>query len=493
MTMSNMNFRVLVRDLVISKLCNAWARSFVVNSMTKRCRRDRTVRDVWHRFRQAVLRPKHALLFTTVSAAYKNNEEKPGMPTHCSKDISDAEMQALIADIESMEELAKATLFCIGCAKRVVIDSRHSGVRYCNCENAQPPVRSYDGWEPYMEAEDVIIWRKEYKPGGLYAYKVYGRYKHIKAEDFAAIQVDGAYRKVWDSAVASLSVVERTANGMAGQDVLHWEVLWPRLFANRDYVYIRRHKEYALKDSCMAHKEAIFEDESCGPITGAVPVPVAAENPCEYQCERECVHSPAKRKSQEAERKFLEAERKYQEAERKSQEAERKYQEAERKTQEAERKFLEAERKSQEVVGKLDPAQRQRSQAQAKASEEPKRPNQPNEHENRVYVIVSRSCKHPQVPSMGSAIRVSEYWSHMVIKTLDGPNKNGMEFVLTYYDEPAVGGLPTAVMSWAMGRAGPAFLDRMRKAAMEYQAWKKKAQDEVSSTITTWPFYGKSE
>lgn len=93
MTMSNVNFRVLVRDLVISKLCNAWARSFVVNSMTKRCRRDRTVRDVWHRFRQTVLRPKHALLFTTVSAAYKNNEEKPGMPVHCSKDISDAEMQ----------------------------------------------------------------------------------------------------------------------------------------------------------------------------------------------------------------------------------------------------------------------------------------------------------------------------------------------------------------------------------------------------------------
>lgn len=93
MNMSSANFRVFVKDLVISKLCNAWARSFVVSSVTKRCRRDRAVRDAWLRFRQAVLRPKHALLFTTVSAAYKNNEEKPGMPVHCSKDISDAEMQ----------------------------------------------------------------------------------------------------------------------------------------------------------------------------------------------------------------------------------------------------------------------------------------------------------------------------------------------------------------------------------------------------------------
>lgn len=93
LNMSGVNLRVFVRDLFISRLFGAWARSFVVNSVIKRCRRDRAVRDVWHRFRQAVLRPKHTLLFTTVSAAYKNNEERPGMPIQCSKDISDDEMQ----------------------------------------------------------------------------------------------------------------------------------------------------------------------------------------------------------------------------------------------------------------------------------------------------------------------------------------------------------------------------------------------------------------
>ncbi|CAG9789732.1 unnamed protein product [Diatraea saccharalis] len=82
-----------------------------------------------------------------------------------------------------------------------------------------------------MEAEDVIIWRKEYKPGqGLYAYKVYGRYRDVRAEDFAAVQVDGAYRRVWDAAVAALSVVERHAQGVVDQAVLHWEVLWPVSF-----------------------------------------------------------------------------------------------------------------------------------------------------------------------------------------------------------------------------------------------------------------------
>ncbi|XP_049883311.1 stAR-related lipid transfer protein 7, mitochondrial isoform X2 [Pectinophora gossypiella] len=249
-----------------------------------------------------------------------------------------------------------------------------------------------------MEAKDVIIWRKEYKPGGLYAYKVYGRYQHIRAEDFAMIQVDNAYRKVWDSAVASLSVVEREANGVQDQFVLHWEVLWPRLFANRDYVYLRRHKEFNVQTRCLAYKAGIFEgDKAC-----------EASTPSPF--ERTSVHANAKRVSMEKDSMMKE-----------------------------------------ETNAITD---------------------------NKVYVIVSRSCVHPSVPESKNAIRVMEYWSHMVITTLNGPEKAGMEFVLTYYDEPAVGGLPTAVTTWAMGRAGPAFLERMRAAATDYRSWRDREQQD---------------
>lgn len=51
-----------------------------------------------------------------------------------------------------------------------------------------------------------------------------------------------------------------------------------------------------------------------------------------------------------------------------------------------------------------------------------------------------------------------------------------MEFVLTYYDEPAVGGMPSSVASWATGRAAPAYLQRMRRAATEYRAWRETTQ-----------------
>ncbi|PZC70373.1 hypothetical protein B5X24_HaOG217235 [Helicoverpa armigera] len=47
-----------------------------------------------------------------------------------------------------------------------------------------------------------------------------------------------------------------------------------------------------------------------------------------------------------------------------------------------------------------------------------------------------------------------------------------MEFVLTYYDEPAVGGMPSTVAAWATGRAAPAYLQRMRRAACDYRAWR---------------------
>ncbi|KAJ2939885.1 hypothetical protein O0L34_g6585 [Tuta absoluta] len=348
-------------------------------------------------FRQVLFRPRTQLL-VSATATIKNTEEKPGPPKKCNRNIKDKYMKKLIKDLDRVEDLARDTLYCPGCDKRLVLTDKQKGIQYCECPNTGAPKGTYDGWVPYMEAENIIIWRKEYKPGGLYAYKVYGRYKHVKAEDFANIQVDGAYRTVWDSAVANLSIVEKEANGMKDQMVLHWEVLWPRLFANRDYVYLRRHKEFNVRSRCYVHKDGIFPDkERCVPDINFV------------EGSNKCAHDKAKQKSLEMDK-------------------------------------AEADAQTAAIGGK----------------------------ENTVYVIVSRSCVHPEVPHSKHAVRVMEYWSHMVITTLDGPDKPGMEFVLTYYDEPAVGGLPTAVTSWAMGRAGPVFLERMRLAAQQYKAWREQ-------------------
>ncbi|XP_059056403.1 uncharacterized protein LOC131850250 [Achroia grisella] len=383
-------FRLSLKDLRVTRLWNAWRRSCFVNAVVKRCRKDVNVREMIQTFRHAILRPRRTLLLSATAAYNSNRSEDSEPQSNCAKSITDEELEAVLSELDGIVQLSKRTLFCTSCGKRLVVDRKHPGVQYCVCKDGPHQDVSSDGWMPYMEAEDVIIWRKEYKPGqGLYAYKVYGRYKEVRAQDFAAVQVDGAYRRVWDTAVAALSVVERRANGLRDQAVLHWEVLWPRLFANRDYVYIRRHKEFDSTTASDSHMQTIFDS------------PPTTTSHTHIDTERPSVHSKAKRKA-------------------------------------------------------MENYERERD----------------GSHTNKVYVIMSRSCEHEEVPETKHAIRVSEYWSHMVVKTLNGNDKAGMEFVLTYYDEPAVGGLPCGVATWATGRAAPAYLLRMRAAAAHYAAWR---------------------
>ncbi|XP_053623326.1 uncharacterized protein LOC128682563 isoform X2 [Plodia interpunctella] len=372
----------VLNESSIMKLWSSWRRNYFLNTVVRRYRRDRGVREVLQRFRHTWLRPRQTLLLSA-TAAYKSH--KDGMPPSCENNITDEEMQELLKELENVNELSKKTLFCARCGKRLVIDKKLPGIAYCSCKEPQP-VDDSEGWTPYMEADDVIVWRKQYKPGQpYYAYKVYGRYKELRAQDFAAVQVDGAYRRYWDASVAALSVVERRANGLDDQTVLHWEVLWPRLFANRDYVYIRRHKEFDLNPPNTEKPKA--------------PAPPAASDNS-----RPTVHAHAKRKAIEIEQ--------------------------------------------QKETEKAVPVN------------------------NKVIIIASRSCKHHKVPVTKHAIRVSEFWSHMTIKSLDGIDKPGMEFVLTYYEEPAVGGMPSGVTSWVSGRAAPAFLERQRRAAADYRGWR---------------------
>ncbi|CAK1554407.1 unnamed protein product [Leptosia nina] len=373
--MSALRFRLYLKQNAVGRFWNTWTRNYLINSVVRKFRRDRSVRDVIQCFKQVIFRPRRTFLLAATVVCKGRGKTFP-----CEKGISDNELQSLLDELEDLQKLAKLTIYCTSCGKRLVIDRKQSGVSYCVCKDSKPSQSSSEGWVPFMEAVDVIIWRKEYKAGsGQYAYKVYGRYPEISASDFAAVQIDGAYRKAWDSAVAALSVVQRGTHGIADQTVMHWEVLWPRLFANRDYVYIRRHKEFNLKSN------------------------EKNEDPFEFKS----VHAKARRKSREAHKE-------------------------------------ERDRES-----------------------------------NKVYIILSKACDHPDVPETKHAIRVTEYWSHMVVKTIDGPEKPGMEFVLTYYDEPAVGGMPGGVAAWATSRAAPDYLLKMRRAANDYRSWLQRRKEDL--------------
>lgn len=68
---------------------------------------------------------------------------------------------------------------------------------------------------------------------------VYVKYDDITAEDFLFVQTDVNYRREWDNTAVKLEVVDEDPDDE--QQIIYWEMLWPRLFANRDYVFIRKY------------------------------------------------------------------------------------------------------------------------------------------------------------------------------------------------------------------------------------------------------------
>ncbi|KOB71719.1 StAR-related lipid transfer protein 7, mitochondrial [Operophtera brumata] len=305
--------RFILRNLGVNKLRSVWTRSVNISNVVRRYRRDRTVRDVIVCFRQAFFRPRRTLL-VSAAAAYNANSCDDEKPPSFELSISDEELEALLSELDAIEELSR-TVYCTSCNKRLVIDKKQPGIRYC------------------------------LRVGALHGGRgLYGRYREVMARHFAAVQVDGGYRRVWDTAVAALAVVERSAS-VPDQAVIHWEVLWP--------------VKYNIT-SITTH--SLFEEM-------AAPAPHVEERPS--------VHSNAKRKA------------------------------------------IESYSKMGDRVSRI----------------------------NKLYIIISKSCEHPKVPETKHAIRVSEYWSHMVVRTLDGVDN----------DEPAG-------PAERRGGPAPAYLHKMRRA-----------------------------
>lgn len=197
---------------------------------------ERALREMLRRFRgQAQRHAKGFLLSSTALLAFDWNRER----------IEFEDVKDYFDDFNFLDRLKKETIFCPRCQKRKEIDCRVEGIRYCCCprnvtDMLSKELNEFTAWEPYIEQKTMITWRKEVKPG-LYAYKVYVEYPDITAEDFLHVQTDVEYRKKWDNTAVSLEVVdEDTAKG-SNSSIIYWEMLWPKLFANRDYVYNRRY------------------------------------------------------------------------------------------------------------------------------------------------------------------------------------------------------------------------------------------------------------
>lgn len=90
--MSSLRLRIILRDLRVTRLWNAWSRTQLVSFVVKRCRRERGVRDMLACFRQTILRPSRTFLLSA-TAAYKSNSGDDDEPTPCNRNISDEDLE----------------------------------------------------------------------------------------------------------------------------------------------------------------------------------------------------------------------------------------------------------------------------------------------------------------------------------------------------------------------------------------------------------------
>lgn len=155
--------------------------------------------------------------------------------------IPDGEIFGHFNELEAVYELRDCTLICPQCHKRMVIDAALTSIDYCKCSNKTHCFeRGVCGWKPFLEREDLLVWRKEDEVlHGLYIYKVYGKYHDVAAKDFLKAQIDTEFRKTWDNTAINLKVVEQDSE--SNSDIVYWEMKWPRMFSNRDYVFNRRY------------------------------------------------------------------------------------------------------------------------------------------------------------------------------------------------------------------------------------------------------------
>ncbi|XP_018327633.1 stAR-related lipid transfer protein 7, mitochondrial-like isoform X2 [Agrilus planipennis] len=102
--------------------------------------------------------------------------------------------------------------------------------------------------------------------------------------------------------------------------------------------------------------------------------------------------------------------------------------------------------------------------------------------DKKIIVIISQSTTHPSCPVQKDKYRVTDYFSAMVVKPYTELDKPGIEFVLTYFDNPGVN-IPNSINSWVAMRAMPDFLTRLREATKHYKPFCERTGNSCICTL----------
>ncbi|MPC26800.1 StAR-related lipid transfer protein 7, mitochondrial [Portunus trituberculatus] len=96
--------------------------------------------------------------------------------------------------------------------------------------------------------------------------------------------------------------------------------------------------------------------------------------------------------------------------------------------------------------------------------------------EKREVVIMSEAVCPEVMPEEKGIHRVNEYWSTMVIRALGDMDQPGIEYTLTYFDNPGTS-LPQSITNFIAVTGFPNFLKKLHMAALQLQSFYEKGED----------------
>jgi hypothetical protein len=143
--------------------------------------------------------------------------------------ITDDLMANHSKDLNYIKSLKESTLTCDKCQKRHKIDQKVEHVEYCECSEQKNSVYGAKteevAWTPFLERKDIIVWRQEHPElPGLYAYKMYGRFDDITANEFLEVQLDlSEFRLSWDPSTAQCHIIDSTNPNETDKNDLRYE------------------------------------------------------------------------------------------------------------------------------------------------------------------------------------------------------------------------------------------------------------------------------
>jgi len=95
-------------------------------------------------------------------------------------------------------------------------------------------------WKEFLKNSHCTVYRKAL-PNKLWEYRVHASFEDITARELLRTNTDTDYRKVWDTYIVDLNVVDSDPNPATTTELIHWITRCPYPFSTREYIYLRRH------------------------------------------------------------------------------------------------------------------------------------------------------------------------------------------------------------------------------------------------------------